>query len=70
MKKLIALLMVIAMAACLFVGCDKNDKQGSDAPQGDGDVGTTQNGGTDSSVRSLFTGKHRLEEKSRIFCWL
>ena len=25
---------------------------------------------TDSSVRSLFTGKHRLEEKSRIFCWL
>ncbi|MEE0785352.1 MAG: hypothetical protein U0M10_05340 [Oscillospiraceae bacterium] len=33
MKKLIALLMVLAMVACLFVGCDKNDKQGSDAPQ-------------------------------------
>ena len=47
MKKLIALLMVLAMVACLFVGCDKNDKQGSDAPQGGGDGGTTQNGGND-----------------------
>ena len=47
MKKLIALLMVLAMVACLFVGCDKNDKQGSDAPQGDGNGGTTQNGGND-----------------------
>ena len=47
MKKLIALLMVLAMVACLFVGCDKNDKPGSDAPQGDGNGGTTQNGVND-----------------------
>ena len=31
MKKLIALLMVIAMVACLFAGCGETDKQGSDA---------------------------------------
>ncbi len=48
MKKLIALLMVIAMVACLFAGCGETDKQGSDAPAGGENGGTTQsdnNGG-------------------------
>mgnify|MGYP003293852808 FL=1 len=60
MKKLIALLMVLAMVACLFVGCDKNDKQGSDAPQGDGDVGTTQNGGNDGSSGEADYSKMKI----------
>ena len=60
MKKLIALLMVIAMVACLFAGCGETDKQGSDAPQGDGDVGTTQNGGNDGSSGEADYSKMKI----------
>ena len=53
MKKIIALLLVMAMVACLFVGCDnKDDSTGSPAnePASTGsdnpDAENTANGGT------------------------
>ncbi len=46
MKKIIALLLVLAMVACLFVGCGEKEAAGSEKPA---DSGTSEGGDTASN---------------------